>query len=129
MNSTSFTKFYLPRWSWFVRSKMGYIFKFVSFSVVVVALSLFYLLDKHGFNGVDIKIIYTLLYGAIALETITLFMLIFSYWTVIALRVKDTKINSWMVTILGKYLKLKRPNWSVEDSSSNFLDWARRVIF
>ncbi|POO02152.1 hypothetical protein TorRG33x02_019360 [Trema orientale] len=111
-----------------VRTKMGYIVRFMSFSAVVVAFVLFYLLEKRGFNNVDIKVTYTLLYGAMALETIAFFRLVFSDWPVAALTVQRTKISSWMVVILGKYLKLKRPNWSTEDSS-NLLDWGRRVMF
>ncbi|POO02151.1 hypothetical protein TorRG33x02_019350 [Trema orientale] len=129
-----------------VRSKMGYIFRFMSSSAVFVAFFLFYSSEKHNYHSVDIKITYTLLCGAMALEAIGILMLVFSDWTVAALRVDggnhDTlrstttlwkakliqKISSWVAIILGEYLKLRRPNWSGEDSS-NLLDWARKVLF
>ncbi|PON80048.1 hypothetical protein PanWU01x14_004980 [Parasponia andersonii] len=130
-----------------VRSKMGYIFRFMSSSAVFVAFFLFYSSEKHNYHNVDIKITYTLLCGAMALEAIGILMLVFSDWTVAALRVEGTghrntsrntttlwkakfiqKISSWVAIILGEYLKLRRPNWSREDSS-NLLDWARKVLF
>ena len=125
-----------------VRSKMGYIFRFVSFSAVVAAFFVFYSLEKRGLNNVDIKITYTLLFSAVALEVIAFFMLVFSDWTVAALVVEGqtlaSKATSWkaiiqkiragVTIILGKCLKLRRPNWSTKDSS-NVLDKARRVVF
>jgi hypothetical protein len=61
-----------------VHSGLGYSIRFVSWCVVVAALSTFYSIDKKGFHKTDVGITYTLLFGAIALDTIALFMLAFS---------------------------------------------------
>lgn len=117
-----------------VRSKLGYVLRFVSFSAVVISLFLFMnSLEKHSsfHTNIDVRITYTLLYGAIFLDAIAFFMLIFSDWTV-ATPTVQSKIGTLMAIILGKYLKLGRPNWShppEQQYSSNFVDWGRRLLF
>lgn len=64
-----------------IRSKLSYIFHFVTFMGVVVAFVLFNRLKKHQLSKLDVKITHTLLFGAIVLDVIALFMLIFSNWT------------------------------------------------
>ncbi|GMN50942.1 hypothetical protein TIFTF001_020098 [Ficus carica] len=117
-----------------VRSKLGYILRFISFSAVVVALLMFSSLEKSKSfnNNVDVVITYILLYGAIFLDGIAFFTLVFSDWTVATPMVQG-KLGSFMAILLGKYLKLRRPNWSITNTghqqSSNFLDWGRRLLF
>jgi hypothetical protein len=64
-----------------VHSKFGHFVRFISWGAVVAAFLTFYLLDKNGFHKIDVGITYTLLFGAISLDTIALFMLAFSDWT------------------------------------------------
>ncbi|CDP19717.1 unnamed protein product [Coffea canephora] len=60
-------------------TNLGCIGRFVSVVCTVVALGLFYSeRKKRKFNGFDVGITYTLLYGAIALDVIAIIMLIFS---------------------------------------------------
>ncbi|XP_075640249.1 uncharacterized protein LOC142611997 [Castanea sativa] len=65
-----------------VHSVAGYIFRVLSILFVLVAFGFFYSLDKHGFLDIDVKVTYTLLYGAIFLDLIALIMLFFSDWTI-----------------------------------------------
>ncbi|XP_059635355.1 uncharacterized protein LOC132277512 [Cornus florida] len=97
----------------------GYICRFISFCSVVVALVLFYSEDKQGFHRSDVKITYALLLGAMALDIIALFMLIFSDWTIIAFS-ESPEVNSqhksFVDKILSFLLEVKRGKW-FEDSS------------
>lgn len=108
-----------------VHSRKGYIFRFISFSAVLVSLLLFNSFEKRSkLHHLDVGITYTLLLGAIALDTIAFFKLIFSDWTVVALKKKK---RSWIVTVLKNYLNLKKPSWSTD--SPNCLQWARKILF
>uniref|UniRef100_A0A2N9GD02 DUF4220 domain-containing protein n=1 Tax=Fagus sylvatica TaxID=28930 RepID=A0A2N9GD02_FAGSY len=64
-----------------VHNIVGYIFRFLSTASVVVAFGFFHFLDKRGLKEIDIVVTYALLGGAICLDAIALFMLIFSDWT------------------------------------------------
>ncbi|XP_059436892.1 uncharacterized protein LOC132169975 [Corylus avellana] len=60
--------------------KFGYFVRFTSWCAVVAAISTFYSIDKNDFRKIDVGITYTLLFGAIFLDTIALFMMAFSDW-------------------------------------------------
>ncbi|CAL9015316.1 unnamed protein product [Prunus brigantina] len=107
-----------------VHSTRGCIFRAISFTAVSVALGFFYKLEKHDYHKFDVGITYTLLFGALGLDSIALFMLIFSDWTVAALTKSWQK--SFVATILKKYLSFKGPNWS---KNTSCLDWIRQILF
>ncbi|BBH00805.1 Protein of unknown function D [Prunus dulcis] len=107
-----------------VHSMRGCIFRAISFTAVSIALGFFYKLEKHDYHKFDVGITYTLLVGALGLDSISLFMLIFSDWTVAALTKSWQK--SFVATILKKYLSFKRPSWSENTSG---LDWIRQILF
>ncbi|PKI58523.1 hypothetical protein CRG98_021084 [Punica granatum] len=65
-------------------------------SIVICALTLFVRVDKHGFHHVDVLITYMLLFGAVALDVMSLLMLIFSEWTV-AEYLQELKRDKWRV--------------------------------
>ncbi|PQP95236.1 uncharacterized protein Pyn_20565 [Prunus yedoensis var. nudiflora] len=120
-----------------VHSKLGYILRAISFSAIVVALVFFYKLEKEGLHTFDVGITYTLLFGAIGLDLIAVFMLIFSDWTVAALN------KSWQKcfiasNIFEKYLNLKRSSLSTETTNggqenstkiTKCLMWTRKILF
>ena len=97
-----------------VHSTMGYIFRFLSSASVVLAFGFFLFLDKQGLKKFDIIVTYTLLGGAICLDAIALFMLIFSDWTVAAIDINKPigKCFKWIPKIYLSWRKLK---WSNED--------------
>ncbi|CAN6546555.1 unnamed protein product [Malus baccata var. baccata] len=108
-----------------VHSKLGCLFRAISFTAVFIALVFFYKLEKKAFHKVDVGITYTLLYGALALDSIAIFLVVFSEWTVTAMHKSWQK--SWVATkILGNYLSLKRPRWSTEPTC---LEWCRQILF
>ncbi|XP_059660188.1 uncharacterized protein LOC132306693 [Cornus florida] len=102
-----------------VHCKLGYICRFISFSSVVVALVLFHSDNKEGFHAFDVKITYALLGGAMALDTIALFMLIFSDWTIIALAKSPedySEDKSFTAKILRFLITVKRGRWFKDPS-------------
>ncbi|CAB4275919.1 unnamed protein product [Prunus armeniaca] len=107
-----------------VHSTQGCIFRAISFTAVSIALGFFYKLEKHDYHKFDVGITYTLLFGALGLDSIALFMLIFSDWTVAALTKYWQK--SFVATILKKYLSFKRPNWS---KNTSCLDRISQILF
>ncbi|KAF9613241.1 hypothetical protein IFM89_006342 [Coptis chinensis] len=85
-----------------VHSRVGYVFRFICFIFITIALCDFFFLKKHKFHESDIKITYTLLIGAVSLEATGLFNLIFSDWSVIHL----TNSQSGVASFIVKYHKL-----------------------
>lgn len=123
---TLFTKLYVAH------TKLGYFFRALSFSATSIALVCFYILDKHGLHRFDVVITYTLIFGSMALDSIALFMLIFSDWTVAAaqeLLSKGSWQSSCVISILLKYLDLKRPKLYSSNTTSSFLEWSRQILF
>ncbi|XP_059436473.1 uncharacterized protein LOC132169457 [Corylus avellana] len=119
-----------------VHSMTGYLVRFISWCAVVAALSTFYPLDKHGFRNIDVGITYTLLFGAIGLDTIALFMMTFSDWTAVSFR--NYLSRHFIIAIcfcgplsylFGYILHLKKINWGEDIESMNRLGRARRILF
>ncbi|KAK9268064.1 hypothetical protein L1049_010503 [Liquidambar formosana] len=112
-----------------VHCKLGYFFRFVSFSSVVAASALFYVQEKRGFHKFEVGITYTLLLGAIALDLIAFFMLIFSDWTVAAL--KKSRENSLVAIILNNFLNISKTRLPEDpmNSYTTYLESAKRFLF
>ncbi|XP_048140774.1 uncharacterized protein LOC115739692 [Rhodamnia argentea] len=88
-----FTKMLVKSTPW------GYVVRFLTSGIFVVALVLFTSLKKHAFNRFDVWLTYCLLYGAIALDAIAHFMFIFSDWSVATIQ------NSVILNkLLNKYV-------------------------
>ncbi|KAH9718401.1 DUF4220 domain-containing protein [Citrus sinensis] len=82
-------------------SVLAIILRFICFCSVVAALSVFHFqVEKHGFNEFDVCVTYTLFLGAIALDIIAFFKLVFSDWTF-----------NRIAAILCWFLILKTPRW------------------
>ncbi|KAK1583535.1 hypothetical protein Q3G72_024667 [Acer saccharum] len=101
-----------------VHSVTGYISRGVSFSLVVAGFSLFHFkVKKNNFDHFDVKITYALFRGAIGLDSVAFFMLIFSDWTFAALRISSNdskllrKIKSSVASVLSWFLIFKKPRW------------------
>lgn len=101
-----------------IHTLWGYVFRFIAFGSIVAALSVFYFHVKKGdFDEVDVKITYALFLGAIALDTLSSFMFVFSDWTLAALTNRENNgsglrlIKSFAASILRGYLVLRRPWW------------------
>ncbi|KAK0601499.1 hypothetical protein LWI29_024833 [Acer saccharum] len=96
-----------------VHSKFGYCSRFVSFASVVASLLFFYFkVKKSGFDEIDVVITYALFWGAIALDTVAFFMLIFSDWTFAVLydpKNGSKMLRKYIAATIGWFLIFKRP--------------------
>ncbi|XP_059659000.1 uncharacterized protein LOC132305368 [Cornus florida] len=118
-----------------VHCKSGYTCKFVSFISVVVALALFYSVNKQGFPRLDVGITYVLLLGAIALDLIAITMLVFSNWAIIALIMipramsDDNSFYAKMLTFLLSIKKARRISYSANRRPDRTLRLIRRFLY
>ncbi|KAK9949556.1 hypothetical protein M0R45_005073 [Rubus argutus] len=111
-----------------VHSVAGYVLRAISFCAVCVALVFFYQLDKLGFHRFDVRVTYSLLLGAIALDSITILMLILSDWTVV--KSKWWQNSCTLATILmNKYLNLKKSWWSTTEKTTKCWEHTRKILF
>ncbi|GLT61476.1 hypothetical protein SLA2020_341790 [Shorea laevis] len=111
-----------------IQSAIGYIFRALALAAILSSVGVFhYRIKKKGvYHALDVRITYTLLLGAIALDFIALFMLIFSDWTLATLELIDVdddsvrerkrnsrrmKLKRWVVSIFGVFLRCKNPHW------------------
>ncbi|KAK1382167.1 hypothetical protein POM88_019902 [Heracleum sosnowskyi] len=100
--------------------KFGYWCRTLSFMAVVASLALFHFVVKRDYySPLDVVITYILLIGAIVLDVISFFMLLFCDWTVVKLR-PLSDANS-----IDKPWKHKFVDWIllVNNTRSVFLDW------
>ncbi|KAM3686934.1 hypothetical protein ACB094_10G039600 [Castanea mollissima] len=102
-----------------VYSVAGYIFRVLSILFVLVAFGFFYSLDKHGFVDIDVKVTYTLLYGAIFLDLIALIMLFFSDWTIASMHTNSAnwQFGKCYMKLAEKFVLVKRIRYLVNECS------------
>ncbi|MBA0621479.1 hypothetical protein Godav_007095, partial [Gossypium davidsonii] len=107
---------------------VGYILRFLALACVLATLGIFYFkVNKQEFRGVDIGITYTLLLGAIALDVIAIFMLIFSDRSIAS--IKDPERPPWWAPIYKAFLVLMRPWWKTCTCNQPFSLDLWRFIF
>ncbi|KAF7851828.1 hypothetical protein BT93_L2602 [Corymbia citriodora subsp. variegata] len=112
-----------------VRDRFGYFCRFICFSSMKIALVLYFFMDKDHFGRFNVRVTYILLLGAIALEVLALLQLIFSDWTVSAL--KNPEKHSFLAAIFRSYLSLKESTWSDKEEEVEivFLALLKRFLF
>uniref|UniRef100_A0A803QWU0 DUF4220 domain-containing protein n=1 Tax=Cannabis sativa TaxID=3483 RepID=A0A803QWU0_CANSA len=87
-----------------VRQRVGYILRFISLSSILSATIAYLLTEKKGFKRIEIILSYSLLIGAMVLDTISVIKLIFSDWILVVLN------HTWKRYVPSIILKRKR--WS-----------------
>ncbi|XP_055961925.1 uncharacterized protein LOC126682102 isoform X1 [Mercurialis annua] len=108
-----------------VHSKLGYLFRFISFTSTIAALAIFYFhVKKHGFNEFDVWITYALLFGAIGQDILAFFMGIFSDWTMALLKSID-----WAAPLFSKFMRLKKTKWYVSKTEPRLMDFSTPILF
>ncbi|KAK7333524.1 hypothetical protein VNO80_30299 [Phaseolus coccineus] len=108
-----------------IESWLGLSFRFVSISSVVAALVVFIYEEKRGCEPFDVKVTYILLYGAVALEVLSIVMFFFSDYSFALIysrnsqKIRDSycgtrtgMVTSKVVTIFSRVLMFKRPKWT-----------------
>ncbi|OMO52584.1 hypothetical protein COLO4_37092 [Corchorus olitorius] len=94
-----------------VHSGWGYAFRGIAFGSILASLGVFYFqVDKNSLNPFDVGITYTLLLGAVVLDVIALFMLIFSDWSYATVKDPDSS-QTIAAKISKRFLKYKSPWW------------------
>ena len=104
-----------------IESWLGLSFRFVSISSVVAALVVFIYEQKTGCEPFDVKVTYILLYGAVALEVLSIFMFIFSDHSFALICTRTGMLAFKLATIFSWVLMLKRPKWT--DHEVNKPEW------
>ena len=112
-------------------SKLGKISWYISFGLVVAALSLFLKEEKQGFKSSDVRVTYSLFIGALGLDMVSLLIWTFSDWTIASL--ESSKKDYFLANILSKFLinkviGLKMSRWKVGRESEEPV-WATTFIF
>ncbi|XP_050288951.1 uncharacterized protein LOC126727380 isoform X1 [Quercus robur] len=103
-----------------VRCPFGYFLRFISFTLIIVALGLFSIEHQHNFHhaskldNFDVILTYVLLVGALGLEAISVLMLILSDRTLLAVKVSRSKL-------VEKFLKRRR--WSKSVSQYDMINY------
>ncbi|KAI3676688.1 hypothetical protein L1987_86301 [Smallanthus sonchifolius] len=119
-----------------VYCKFGGICRIFSLASICLSIILFVFKSKTNFSDADVKVTYSLLVGALVLDTSALFMLLFSGWTIIFLRKwVDPDLNptsSLKTKILNALHKLAlywrlrtqdiKPRWSGTISTYNLIN-------
>ncbi|WOG86628.1 hypothetical protein DCAR_0205845 [Daucus carota subsp. sativus] len=104
--------------------KISYFCRTLSFVAVVASSLLFHYVARDYYTTLDVVITYILLVGAVGLDVVAVFMLLFCDWTVIKLKPlsdDNPKNKSW---------KDKFVNWIllVNRSKSVFIEWLLRFV-
>ncbi|KAJ0735073.1 hypothetical protein HanPI659440_Chr11g0427791 [Helianthus annuus] len=105
-----------------VHGKNGAIRRLLCLVTVCLAITFFLLKSKTNFREADVRITYCLLFGALVLDLISLFMIFSSDWTIIALRGSpddDPKSN----TESNQYAN-RNGRWSETISTFNFINYS-----
>ncbi|XP_062115420.1 uncharacterized protein LOC133829677 [Humulus lupulus] len=100
-----------------IHGRLGYSLRFITISSTVVAFLLFHFTKKHGYGKFEIGLTYTLFIGAMVLDTISVFNLIFSDWVFMAF--KDEWIIKFCPQALLKIFRMSR--WSKSVSQKDII--------
>ncbi|OMO87851.1 hypothetical protein CCACVL1_08726 [Corchorus capsularis] len=101
-----------------VHSIWGYVFRVIGFGSILASLGVFHFVtEKNGLNQFDVGVTYTLLLGAIILDVIAFFMLIFSDWTFASIKDPDSD-KGIIAKIFKSFLWVKGPWWRIPRSEN-----------
>ncbi|XP_039167138.1 uncharacterized protein LOC120292781 [Eucalyptus grandis] len=105
-----------------IRSKWSYIFRFIAFIDIVMACIMFNRLKKHRLPQLDVGITYCLILGGIALDVISLVMLVFSDWTIAGIKHTTTgssKLDSFLYKLVSTIDYLRKPRYITHEVEPN----------
>lgn len=116
-----------------VHSVIGYVFRLLSFILVLVALALFRFIVKNKkdtFHPLDVKFTYVLLLGSVSLDTIAFVRAIFSDWTVADLNKPGKHPDSCWKSCVAFFSAWKVPLFNVKRAIFKligFRSWSESV--
>ncbi|KAH7839864.1 hypothetical protein Vadar_009825 [Vaccinium darrowii] len=92
-----------------LRNTFGCFWRILSFGLNCAAAWFFYSIEKKEIEKVDIRISYTLLLGAIALDLMAFAVVLYSDWIVVALTTSHHRNR--FIRIMANLLNIKRERW------------------
>ncbi|KAM0952277.1 hypothetical protein DsansV1_C03g0034691 [Dioscorea sansibarensis] len=102
-----------------IHNIIGRLIRLTTFIFSIIALLLFFLLDKRMYNPTDVRITYTLAIGALVLELYAMFYAIVSFWTYNWLfNCKYTSLASLVFRLSNVFGLYTKRSWS--DSMAGF---------
>ncbi|KAA8516996.1 hypothetical protein F0562_017186 [Nyssa sinensis] len=110
-----------------VHRKIGYFFRFICSALIAVSFQHFASHHKHNIHHFDIAVTYTLLGGAVALDFVALFKLIFSDWTII--RLKNSEAKKIVSAVRDTLSIEKRCRWSKSISQHSLISYCLKKRF
>ncbi|KAJ6308537.1 hypothetical protein OIU76_018173 [Salix suchowensis] len=114
-----------------VHSVVGYVFRLLSFILVVVALALFrFNVKKETFDPLDVKLTYVLLWGSVSLDTVALVRAVLSDWTVANLDKPEKLPDSCGRSCAAFFSAWKEPLFNVKRAIFKFIgirSWCESV--
>ncbi|XP_057979681.1 uncharacterized protein LOC131165692 [Malania oleifera] len=110
-----------------VHRKIGYFFRLICTSFIVVSFERFAVHHKHEGHKFDIIVTYTLLIGAMSLELIGFLKLIFSDWTIVLL--KNGSVKKVVAAIREKISLDNRCRWSKSVSLHSLISYCLKTRF
>ncbi|KAJ6714873.1 hypothetical protein OIU85_026383 [Salix viminalis] len=114
-----------------VHSVRGYVFRLLSFILVVVALALFrFNVKKETFDPLDVKLTYVLLWGSVSLDTVAFVRAVLSDWTVADLNKPEKHPDSCGKSCAAFFSAWKVPLFNVKRAISKligFRSWCASV--
>ncbi|KAL3752681.1 hypothetical protein ACJRO7_000135 [Eucalyptus globulus] len=105
-----------------IRTKWSYIFRFIAFTNIVMALVLFNRLKKQRLHKLDVKITFILLFGGITLDVIAVLMLIFSDWTIAGVKwykIGSYNLDSFLYNLVSAAYDLRKPQFATREVKPN----------
>ncbi|GAB4857012.1 hypothetical protein Ancab_014924 [Ancistrocladus abbreviatus] len=119
-----------------------YYLRIACLGLIIAALTVFEIKERHNYSGVEVVITYILIGGAIALDTYAFFKLYLSEWTIATQRKREKKTKDkwsagyWLcelaicIRCLLRGFPIKSPflqrRWSETISQYNILDYCLR---
>ncbi|PON34528.1 hypothetical protein TorRG33x02_353160 [Trema orientale] len=97
-----------------IHGKVGYSLRFISICSTILAFLVFAFIGKKGFGKFEIGVTYALFIGAIVLDIISVFKLIFSDWVLMVIK------DSWIIKHIPTVI-LTRTRWSGSVSQKNMI--------
>ncbi|KAL2536794.1 hypothetical protein Fot_18185 [Forsythia ovata] len=110
-----------------VHSKVGYLFRFISFLLILVSLQQFYFHSKHNIYHLDVVVTYILLIGAVGLEVVALINLIVSDWMIVLLN--NHKATKFLSAVLVRCSVARKCRWSNTMSQHSLINFCLKERF
>ncbi|KAA8526880.1 hypothetical protein F0562_008891 [Nyssa sinensis] len=110
-----------------VHRKIGYFFRFICSALIAVSFQHFASHHKHNIHHFDFAVTYTLLGGAVALDFVALFKLIFSDWTIV--RLKNSKAKSIVSAVRDRISIGKKCRWSKSIPQHSLISYCLKKRF